>query len=277
MNCLLKGICRIVIVFACSLVSVWLNAADTLQVVRSWWSVGVGTVTAADTYLSNQLYKGVSIDLHARHVGRYRGADRRVEWEMYDSWRYSPMLINASHSAAYMYGGLHIGYGSYYTWNLVDNLVLKAGGAVDLHGAVRYQTRNVNNIASADIEAQLMAGGGIAWHKVWRRFRLGLFYDIKIPVMGAMFVPQMGQSYYELYLSLPKGLSDVIHFASFHNRQGVNGKLGVELDFGRGTLFFSLDHDFQLWQANNILVYNNSLSGHIGFALNLVSVKHFER
>lgn len=260
---------RLCFVAVMSVLSASLSAVDTVGVVRNWWSVGAGKLSVADTYLSNQRYSGVVVDLHAVHQGWYRGTDRRVSWQVYDYWYYAPMLMNVSYSAYLQYAGVDIGYGSHYVWRPVGALVLSAGGVVDIHGAVRYHNRNVNNMASGDVEIQLLASAGAGWSYDWRKNRLTVDYSLSVPVIGTMFVPEMGQSYYELYLMLPKGLSDVVHFSSFHNRQGVRGKFRVELKFGTGTLFIAMNHDYRQWHANGISVVSNSLSGQIGFALNL--------
>lgn len=257
------------IIFLLSFAACTHAATDSVGIVRNYWSVGVGSMSLADTYLSNQLYKGIVVDLHAEHHGWYRGSDRRLSWQVYDYWSYAPMLVNVSYSAATQYAGLTLGYGTHYVWRPVRGLELSAGGLLDIHGALKYNQRNVNNIASGDIELQLLASVGVNWHYDWRRNRLTLGYSLSTPILGAMFVPEMGQSYYELYLSLPKGLSDVVHFSSFHNRQGVRGKFRVELTFGTGTLFLALNHDYRQWQANSISVLNNTISGQLGFALNL--------
>jgi hypothetical protein len=93
------------------------------------------------------------------------------------------------------------------------------------------------------------------------------------PLIGGMFVPEMGQSYYEIYLGLPSALNDVAHFSSFHNRQGIKGNLSVNFILPTVTLFVGMTHNHQWWQGNNMIFYVKELSGQIGIALNLGIVK----
>lgn len=235
---------------------------------RNWWSVEAGGASVADTYLSNQEYSGVVFGFNARHAGWYAGTER-VGWEVYDHWRYAPQLVNASRSAAYRYASLTVGYGTHYIWQPGCGFRLKAGGAAEVHGALKMQSRNVNNVASGDISAVVLATAGAEWRRAYRGWQFVLAYDVAVPVAGAMFVPQMGQSYYELYLTLPRGLGEVVHFASLHNMQGVRGDFRADFRYRTFTFFVGFTHDYRQWRANGIECYDSFLTGRLGFALTI--------
>lgn len=238
------------------------------------WSLSVGQQSLADTYLSPQQYKGLIFGLDAVHYDYYRNTDR-VVWAFYDSWHYAPLLVNASHSAALQYASLNVGYATYYRWEPLAGLELYAGGMADIHGAVKLHGRNVNNIASADIEAQLYASAAVRWSHRWNKWGLALNYTIATPVIGTFFAPEMGQSYYELYLHLPRNIGDVVHFSSFHNRRGADGLFSVDFTFKSFAFFLAFNHNYQWHAANNITGYTDALQGRIGIRIDIANISNW--
>lgn len=238
-------------------------------VVSNRWSLSVGNMTVVDQYLSNQEYSGTIYGFQAQHGAYYRQTDRHVSWHFYDHWRYG-RLINSSYSALINYASVNIGFGSHYNWHILKGLTLKAGGIIDAHGAIKLQSRNVNNPASGDIRLQLLASGAIQYSLLWDKFALLVGYSLSTPFAGCMFVPEMGQSYYEIYLKLPHGLHDITHFTSFHNMQAVSGNLHIECIFKGFTLYTAFNHEYSHWQANNLMFRTRELSGQIGVIVDMI-------
>lgn len=242
---------------------------DNEHLVSNRWSVSIGNISVVDNYLSNQEYSGMLYGFQAQHGAYYKNTEKRVSWHFYDNWRYGK-LINASYSATIDYASLNIGFGSHYNWNIAKGLMVKAGSKIDILGAIKYQNRNVNNPASGDIHLQLFASGAVQYFLKWNKFALLFHYSINTPVLGCMFVPEMGQSYYEIYLKLPKGINDITHFTSFHNMQGVDGNFSIQYIFRGFTLYTAFRHDNRWWHANNLSFYNKELSCQIGVIVDLI-------
>jgi hypothetical protein len=97
------------------------------------------------------------------------------------------------------YIGGNAGFSSYYNWQPIRGLRLMAGGSVDIYGAIKNQTRNVNNPSSGDIQVNLMASVGAQYKLSWKRWALSFDYMASTPLIGGMFVPELGQSYYEIF------------------------------------------------------------------------------
>ena len=140
---------------------------------------------------------------------------------------------------------------------------------VTAEAGIKYLARNVNNIASADLALMLHIGGTARYNLEFNKFTLGFQYQVSTPALGVMFVPQMGQSYYELYLNLPDGLDKVTHFASFHNRAGVDGNFSIDLMFTGFTLRLGSYQQYLQWHANNLYFHKAQLSGYIGMVIDL--------
>lgn len=236
------------------------------------WSVSTGTMSLSDSYLSPQLYDGLLLGFEGLHYGTYRSTPS-VMWSFHDTWHIAPQLINSSYSAAILYASVDLGYGSYYQiYPLNGPLQIAVGGLLQLSGAIKYQGRNVNNISSADLEAQLCAAAHVRWRRQWNKFQLKLSYSVHTPIIGTFFAPEMGQSYYELYLNFWKNATDVIHFSSFHNRIGVRGLFSVDFTFRPMAFFIAFDHNYQWHNANHITCITNSLQGRLGVRLDIANL-----
>ena len=253
-------------------VSVGLLATEATNRSYNRYAINIGEMAITDHYLSNQEYKGLSLGLDAYHTAYYNGSDSCVSWLVYDHWRYG-QLINASYSAMIQYIGGNAGFASHYNWRPIKGLRLMAGGAIDIYGALKNQSRNVNNPSSGDIQVNLMASVGAQYKLSWKRCALSFDYMASTPLIGGMFVPEMGQSYYEIYINLPSAFNDVAHFTSLHNRQGIRGNLSINFTLPTVTLFVGMTHNHQWWHANYMNFYVKELSGQIGIALNLGIIK----
>ena len=238
------------------------------------WSIRVGEFRSYDQILSQQEYNGVSITLNALHLGQYRDTGN-VYWYFRDQFRFSPML-NSSRSARLYFGSIRLDYGTNYAFDLGNGFRLSAGGYLDIYGGIKYNTRNVNNIASADVQIGLRAAATAHYMYRWSsKFALGCHYGLSTPLIGCFFAPDYGESYYEIWLNLPSSLNHSVHFSSFHNRQGIMGDLAIDLIFPHGVLTLGFNHENEWWQTSTNSFYESDISGSIGFALRLASLKPY--
>ena len=229
------------------------------------YAFSVGTIKMADHNLSNQEYSGIVYGLQFSQGQYYK--NKNVSWNIHEQIRYSHPL-NASKSAYITYLGINIGFGSYYNLKL-NNFKFKLGGYIDIYEGAKYQSRNVNNIFSNDLQLQLLANITAQYHYTWNKFGLLVQYQMATPLIGCMVIPEMGQSYYEVYKYLSENLEDVVHFTSFHNRQGYKGNLTLNFLFKGFTLYTGFIHHFDYWHQNDLYFYNKELSGQIGVIVDL--------
>ncbi len=266
---------RLIITLLLTVSAISLIAQDTLTaiteprtVVSNRYAFSLGELKIADPSLSNQEYKGLIYALEGRHGAFYPSQPQRVSWLVYDRWQYGS-LINASYSALTSYFAANLGFGTNCHWHFGKHFGVAAGGIVDFYGAYKSQSRNVNNIGSGDLQLNLLASAAVNGHWQWRKFALQAQYSVATPLIGAFFLPELGQSYYEIYENLPDGLNNIVHFASFHNFQSVKGDAAINLIFSGFTLNLSFRHNHQWWQANNQNCYRKELSGQIGTTIDL--------
>ena len=163
-------------------------------------------------------------------------------------------------------------YGLHYQFRLTDNFKLLAGGLIDVNGGFVYNLRNTNNPASARAYVNLDASGMAIWHLKIKRYPMVLRYQVNLPVMGVMFSPHYGQSYYEIF-SLGNS-SGVIKFTSLHNQPSLRQMLSVDLPIGYTKMRFSYLADLQQSNVNNIKTHTYSHVFMVGFVKDLYRIRN---
>lgn len=232
---------------------------------------GAGTVNLYDTYLSPLEYSGVQ----ARVL---RESTRMMPWWDGNISRqtlfqgYMGLAQNPAETADELAGMVNWNYALHYNFSLMENrLRLLVGPMLQLHGGFLYNTRNGNNPAQAKLYANLAASGMAIYHIPWKRMPVTLRYQVDAPLLGAMFSPEYGQSYYEIF-SL--GHSDgTIHFTSLHNQPSLRHWLTADLQFRPFTLRLGYMADMQQSRIGGLRTHDYSHSFMIGLVKKLVPVK----
>ena len=144
---------------------------------------------------------------------------------------------------------------------------MKAVIPVDANGGFVYNLRNSNNPASARAYVNLDASGMAIWHLKIKRYPMVLRYQVNLPVIGLMFSPHYGQSYYEIFSLGNSG--GVIQFTSLHNQPSLRQMLSVDLPIGYTKMRFSYLADLQQSNVNGIKTHTYSHVFMVGFVKDL--------
>ncbi|MDR2684464.1 MAG: hypothetical protein LBB53_03665 [Prevotellaceae bacterium] len=223
--------------------------------IKNSWTMGYGNFYLRDSYLSELDYLGWNLMWEAQHSASFKKS-KNLRWKNENSFSYG-YTINRPATAVIMYISGNLGFGVSYNHLIGKRLTFNYGGYLSLFAAGKYNSRNVNNIASADANLLLNTDFSAQYRLKFKKIHLVFNDNIQIPVVGAMFVPEMGALYYEF--SLGKW-QNAFHFSSFHNRFGVKNRLNVDLEFSKIILRLQAMQNFQKWNANNlnfsILQYN---------------------
>lgn len=247
---------------------------DTLQphrYVTRATMYGVGTTNVFDTYLSPQEYKGIDFRVSRELIRMTKLFDGNVSVQ-----NFFQANIGYTHNRAdnnNTFSGLaNWNYGLHYQFRLTDNFKLLAGGLLDINGGFVYNLRNSNNPASARAYANLDASGMAIWHLKIKRYPIVLRYQLNVPIIGAMFSPHYGQSYYEIF-SLGNS-SGVIQFTSLHNQPSLRQMLSVDLPIGYTKMRFSYLADLQQSDVNKIKTHTYSHVFMVGFVKDLYLIRN---
>lgn len=236
--------------------------------------VGIGSSHQLDTYLSPQNYSGYQISLLRETLRLTRMADRRISFQ--SIWQGTFSHTENARGVATYWGG-HIGYDAlwHYNWTPLQGLRLMAGGAVGADAGFLYNSRGGNNPAQGRVGVDLSASVMAVYKLRLCGMDLGLRYQANMPVAGAMFSPQFGQSYYEIGEGHTNGnvcFSHPGNAFSLWQQFTVDIPLGKRLVMRAGYLC-----DIRQSHVNGIKVHDRSHSFMIGFVRHFRKVGHQER
>lgn len=240
------------------------SAADSIR--THSFVLGIGSSHQLDTYLSPLNYTGYQVSLLRETLRMTRLANRRISFQSLWQGTFS-QTSNISRTATDW--GFHIGYDAlwHYNWTPVQGLRLMAGGAIGTDAGVLYNSRGGNNPAqgrvNVDISASVMA---IYKFRLWRQ-DLSLRYQANMPLMGVMFSPQFGQSYYEIGTGNANGN---VCFSQPGNAFSLWQQFTVDIPVGKYVVIRTgYLCDIRQSHMHGIKMHDRSHSFMIGF------VKHF--
>ncbi|MDR0892588.1 MAG: DUF3316 domain-containing protein [Mediterranea sp.] len=206
---------------------------------------GAGFTNVFDTYLSPQAYKGVDFRLSRENMRMTKLWDNHVSEQNFfqADLGYTHNRVDNNNTLSAL---VNWTYGLHYQFRLTQNFKLLAGALIDANGGFVYNLRNGNNPASARAYLNLDASGMAIWHLRIKRYPIVLRYQANLPVLGLMFSPHFGQSYYDIFTQGNSG--GVVQFTSLHNQPSLRQMLSA--DFPIGTTRFRLTYMADLQQSN---------------------------
>lgn len=251
------------------------------KVVTGKWSFVMGNAKVANHYLSDQEYKGTVVGLSMDFGSFYKKSDK-LSWDVDVTYFLAPYidvleistLANPSKTSYYALHSLRADYGTYYNWNPVKNLNIKAGGKFDILGGFTMAKPNhVNNIMDLDFQAQLKAAAGIRYGWNFKKWGIFLQADVAVPFMGLALGGNTYQNSFDGIgnSELLPGSIKICHLTSFHNLTGFNAEFELDFVFGKTTLFLSSEYNNRWWHFNGIQNYRLYNLSKIGLMVDLVA------
>ncbi len=247
------------------------------KIVTSKLSMLIGSATVADHYFSNQEYSSTATLGFSMEFGSFYKKNDNLSWKLdmqFIGAGKSPQNPAGSGSLN-VYDG-DIEYSTSYNWNPVKNLCLRAGGAFSLNGGAFTDPNGINNVFQFLVQPQIKAVAGIKYGWNLKKMNLHLFADFGLPVMGFATVGSKYEGSFVLLNGvLPWGfLKPTINhmkFTSFHNLQGYNLDLGLDLEFTKCSLTMSVETNNTWWQAYDVIAYKKYAMFKLGISVDLVS------
>ena len=233
--------------------------------------VGVGTASIYDSYLSPQEYKGIDFRILRETVRMTRLAKGNISTQnlFQSNLSYTHNRIDNNNTFS---GLINWNYGLHYHFRITPNFQLLAGALSDLNAGFVYNLRNTNNPASVRAYLNLDASVAAIWDIRIKNYPLTLRYQANLPVVGAMFSPQKGQSYYEIFtLGNSEG---VIQVTSLHNQPSLRQMLSIDLPTRRFTMRLSYVADLQQSRVNGIQTHAYSHAFMVGFVKKLYLIRN---
>ena len=167
----------------------------------------IGAANSLDTYLSPLTYRGTELRFTSQIV--HNRKERNWTHTLTHGLRLARETMRTNDGVR-----LEGGYDLSCSWQrkIVNRtvgywgrLMVTAGAGVDATVGFRYNAQNSNNPAQAEAAVCFTPAMAADWRfflvspKSGRRHTLGLRYEAAVPLVGMMFSPAFGQSYYEIF------------------------------------------------------------------------------
>lgn len=231
------------------------DSAARSRIVSRATMYGVGFANVFDTYLSPQEYKGIDFRVSRESIRMTRLMNGNISQQTFFQadlgYTHNKAENNNTLSALANWN-----YGLHYNFAITSNFKLLAGGVADLNGGFVYNLRNGNNPAQARTYINLAASGMAIWKLRIKTFPFTLRYQINLPLAGVMFMPNYGQSYYEIFTL--EHWDGVVNFTSLHNQPSLRQMFSADFPVGRSTIRLAYLWDAQQSNINKIKTHTYS-------------------
>lgn len=217
---------------------------------------------------------------------KYSGLNLRIGYERLQAMKFSPHGWVSQIEAGVEYQKVHNAPGNHtmhslmceFQWGMMHRwridcmpgLQLMAGGGTRFRGGVIYNASNSNNPVSAKIHWSVNLQGMAVYNMRVGRLPLTLRYQVTLPVLGAFFSPEYGQSFYEIYLGDRGG---IVHCGWWGNRFDMRNLLTVDLHLGRTSLRIGYRGQIETSYVNNLNYHFFTHSAIIGVSGEWLSLR----
>ena len=229
-------------------------------------ATGMAVLNILDSYLSPLTYSGVGVFYEHSEQKLFSpdntNLSMRGKIKVMAGITYNPQI-----TAGIMYMGGYYNWGAFYHFRITNDFNVRVGSFIDAQFGFKESTRNENNPYSLDMATNLNLSALATYDIHLKKKVLRLNFDIETPVLGCMFVPQTGISYYELF-SLNE-FSNAVHFSSLHNKQGLTINTGIEIPFKYSTWKFGIETSGLKYKFNDAVFKLNEYNLIIGWKYNL--------
>ena len=227
---------------------------------------GIGRTNQLDTYLSPMEYTGLQASFMLQSERMTRLAKHHISFQSTLHGAFSS-TDNPAGTANYLGGRLAYDAAWHYHWSPLPKLDVKGGASVGADLGFLYNNRNSNNPAQGRLSADisLSAGAGYSF-RLWR-LPLRADYQADMPLVGLMFSPEFGESYYEIS---QQGVGHDIICAYPGNALSLRQLLTLDFCLRRITLRIGYLCDIRQSNARSLKYHDISHSFMFGF------VRHFQ-
>jgi len=243
------------------------RSSDPTIVTRAT-SYGIGVANVFDNYLSPQAYSGVELRLSRESIHATKWAPETWKAQTYFQG-YLDYTSNRADNNNTVAAVANWNYGLHRLLYETANFQVLVGGVADLNGGFIYNMRGGNNPANVRVHANLDASVRLLWHTHVGRFPFLLRYQLNAPMVGLMFSPHYGQSYYEIFsLGDDKG---VVKPTTPLSQPTLRSLLSIDFQIRKTTLRVGYVCDLQQAKLNGLKSHLYAHTLMIGF------VKHLKK
>lgn len=228
------------------------------QTVERSTMIAVGASNRLDTYLSPQNYKGMDARFISSVLRQKPDSATLITDLQLTHDAGIDYTDNLAENANALAGHYNFAFSMLHRWTLLDGkLTVRAGAMAELYVGFAYNMHNSANNPAQGYASLGIGGIGMASYKMpWtiRKHPIYVSYEARLPLLGVMFSPNYGQSYYEIF---SRGDYDNNVVLTTIATPSYRHQLTVDLHLGKRTTF-SVGYLGDIRQATP-----NSLKQHI--------------
>lgn len=229
-------------------------AGEPRKIITNSRLVGIGCAALLDTYISPEEYSGGELRYISRTTREREGRHwlRLVRHEGRMAY-----ARNRADNANDLAADYTFTYALLRRWTLVGGrLGITAGGYADINAGFLYNTRGGNNPAQARLSLNIGPLAAAEYRFRIGRQRMAASYEAQAPLLGMMFSPNYGQSYYEIF-----SRGDYDHNAvptTIIATPSLRQTLTLDFHFSRATLSIGYLCDLRQAKVNNLKYHSYS-------------------
>ena len=231
-------------------------------------SIRWGGINMYDQYISPLLYKGQFIALQKEWWQHFKQQD----WEHTGKVKLQGgRMYNKAYTNMIYALGVQGGWGGQFDFGRmtgINGLHLFLGPYLDADIMAKELINNVNKPYSIDVAVDIKAHAGIAYCFSFRNTSYRVRYTVLTSLLGTQFVPEYGQSYYEITEGIIGG---TIGFSSLHNRLTLRHELTFDMQFPHLSWRIGVEHEYMKHSMNNLDFQREQVSLVIGAVFNYMT------
>jgi len=224
-------------------------------------SINISTISIVDPYLSPLNYQGLGGSFHTENR-KFLSPDNLKLSRQVSLNLVGGMAINPAYTASMIFAGGDFGWGLHYHLKPFANFQILGGGLWDVNFMYKMVGRNTNNPINVDLATNINFSGIARYDFVLFKKTHRLQLNLQSPLLGCMYVPLAGASYYEMFKLW--NLSSTTHFSSLHNKRGINTSLSIYVPFKRAVWKFGIGYNGLKYSANDMIFKQQELSVLVG-------------
>lgn len=157
---------------------------------------GLTGINSLDTYLGGYDYTGGG--LYMQHENFRDARTGSYRWKFQTTFNGTLGYTTQGNNGQLVAMGSY-SWGGYHPFAVGDRLKLLAGAQIQLEGGALYVPGNGNNPVAAKLRTAFAASGMAIYRFPVKGSDWTARLQLDIPLLGVMFAPQFGQSYYEIF------------------------------------------------------------------------------
>lgn len=223
--------------------------ADCQRPITRVYSLELGSRNAYASYLAPASYSGFAAGLSGHFSKLMPFAPDKAMMSFRGSLSFMPSMPNKSKYASMM------GLEADFSWTMMGfarlphNIRIGGGGGVDLDAGGLALLKNSNNPAIPILDAGVCAEVFADWDFNIRRLPMRLSVNLRAPLLGAFFMMDYGETYYEIFVGNHSG---IVHCGWPGNHRKFDLNTTLQMKFGNAGLEVGYRMRFNRATANNL-------------------------